>query len=68
VNGYDGSLGNDVFWNIYSDAAMTNQIGQSTFHLSCSDDNMDGPEDCGQTEGNAKAPSAACRRGPMRRA
>ena len=54
VNGYDGSLGNDVFWNIYSDAAMTNQIGQSTFHLSCSDDNMDGPEDCGQTEGNAK--------------
>jgi uncharacterized repeat protein (TIGR01451 family) len=54
VNGYDGSLGNDVFWNIYSDAALTNQIGQSTFHLSCSDDNMDGPEDCGKTEGNAK--------------
>jgi hypothetical protein len=29
--------------------------GQSEFHLSCSDEDMDGPEDCGKFQGNGKA-------------
>lgn len=28
--------------------------GTSTFHISCSDDEMDGPEDCGKLQGNGK--------------
>ena len=52
VNGYTGST-NDVFWDIY-DAANTTKIGQSVFHLSCSDSEMNGPEDCGKTAGDAK--------------
>src|SRR5206468_7765844 len=33
------------------------KLGNSAFHLSCSDDNMDGPEDCGKLEGDLKATS-----------
>jgi len=28
--------------------------GSSTFHMSCSDDDMNGPEDCGKLQGNGK--------------
>jgi len=28
--------------------------GESKFHISCSDDDMDGPEDCGTAQGNGK--------------
>lgn len=31
--------------------------GTSTFHMSCSDDEMDGPEDCGTLQGNGKKDS-----------
>ena len=42
---------NDVIWNwVSSDGS-----GQSEFHLSCSDDEMDGPEDCGKPQGNGKS-------------
>ncbi|NNF51658.1 MAG: hypothetical protein HKN59_04395, partial [Gammaproteobacteria bacterium] len=51
--GFAGSP-NDVFWEVFSDAGLTNKIGESKFHLSCSDDDMDGPEDCGKLQGNGK--------------
>jgi hypothetical protein len=48
---------NDVVWVFET----TNGGGQSEFHLSCSDDEMDGetddlayPQDCGRPEGNGK--------------
>ncbi|MFC1532529.1 hypothetical protein ACFL7M_04060 [Thermodesulfobacteriota bacterium] len=52
VSGYAGSP-NDVYWEIF-EAGTDNKIGESKFHLSCSDDDMDGPEDCGNYEGNGK--------------
>jgi hypothetical protein len=52
VSGYAGSP-NDVIWELFA-AGTSTKIGQSTFHLSCSDDDMDGPEDCGKVEGNGK--------------
>ena len=52
VSGYAGSP-NDVIWQIYT-AGTDTQIGQSTFHLSCSDVNMNGPEDCGKAQGDGK--------------
>lgn len=52
VNGYAGSP-NDVIWEIF-DAGTNNKIGESTFHVSCSDDDMNGPEDCGMPEGDGK--------------
>lgn len=52
VSGYAGSP-NDVFWEIF-DAGTGAKLGESKFHLSCSDDDMDGPEDCGKAEGNGK--------------
>jgi len=49
---------NDVIWEWGSDSGS----GQSIFHLSCSDDEMDGetdnpayPRDCGRPEGNGKS-------------
>jgi len=49
---------NDVIWEWQSDT----HSGQSIFHLSCSDDEMDGetddqayPQDCGRPEGNGKS-------------
>lgn len=54
VSGYAGSP-NDVYWEIFASGSnFTNKIGTSTFHVSCSDDDMDGPEDCGKAEGDGK--------------
>jgi hypothetical protein len=55
VSGYNGNQGNDVFWNIYTagTTGTNGLLGQSTFRLSCSDGDMNGPEDCGNTEGDA---------------
>jgi len=42
-------LGNDV------DLALSGAVnGSSTFHVSCSDQGMNGPEDCGSDQGNGK--------------
>jgi hypothetical protein len=50
VTGYAGSP-NDVIWEVFVGGS---KIGQSTFHLSCSDDTLDGPEDCGSAQGDGK--------------
>ena len=43
-------LGNDIVWDI------TGAVdGISTFHVSCSDDDMNGPEDCGKPQGDGKS-------------
>ena len=52
VTGFAGSP-NDVYWEIFK-AGTTDKIGTSIFHLSCSDPDMNGAEDCGQYEGDAK--------------
>ena len=43
-------MGNDVVWNI---SGTIN--GVSTFHVSCSDSAMNGPEDCGTAQGDGKS-------------
>jgi len=53
VSGYAGAP-NDVIWEIF-DTGTDNKIGESTFHLSCSDEDMNGPEDCGKYQGDGKA-------------
>ena len=47
---------NDVVWEIFADNGGTpgTKIGASDFHISCSDVDMNGPEDCGKAEGDAK--------------
>ena len=45
-------MGNDVFWSIADAGAGVS--GSSRFHVSCSDSNMNGPEDCGTAQGNGK--------------
>jgi hypothetical protein len=52
VTGYAGAP-NDVIWEIFN-AAGSSLLGRSTFHLSCSDQNMNGPEDCNQRQGDGK--------------
>jgi hypothetical protein len=52
-SGFAGSP-NDVYWEIFAGGT---KIGESTFHMSCSDDDMDGPEDCGKAEGDGKGKS-----------
>ena len=52
VSGFAGSP-NDVYWEIFH-AGTETKIGESTFHLSCSDDDMNGPEDCSKYEGDGK--------------
>jgi hypothetical protein len=52
VSGYAGSK-KDVIWEIF-EAGTEKKIGKSTFHLSCSDKEMNGPEDCGKWAGNGK--------------
>lgn len=52
VSGFAGSP-NDVFWEIF-EAGTSVKIGESKFHMSCSDDNMNGPEDCGKRQGDGK--------------
>jgi len=44
---------NDVIWELY-DAGTENKFGESKFHLSCSDKDMNGPEDCGKPQGDGK--------------
>ena len=52
VNGFAGAP-NDVIWEIFN-AGTSTKIGASDFHNSCSDVDMNGPEDCGKTQGDAK--------------
>lgn len=52
VDGFTGKP-NDVIWEIF-DAGTENKIGESKFHLSCSDKDMNGPEDCGKPQGDGK--------------
>ena len=52
VSGFAGSP-NDVIWEVF-EAGTSVKIGESTFHLSCSDDDMNGLEDCGMRQGNGK--------------
>jgi hypothetical protein len=53
VSGYAGSP-NDVYWEVFQ-AGTSTKIGTSTFHVSCSDVDMNGPEDCGKAQGDGKA-------------
>jgi len=62
VGGYNGSQRNDVFLDIYDNATDV-KIGQSTFHLSCSDIDMNSADDCGKPAGNAKG-TVACSPAP----
>ena len=50
-SGFAGSP-NDVFWEVKN--GMGTLLGESKFHLSCSDGDMNGPEDCGKAQGNGK--------------
>jgi hypothetical protein len=43
---------NDVSWEIFDVSRV--KIGESMFHVSCSDDDMDGVEDCGKNQGDGK--------------
>lgn len=52
VTGFAGSP-YDIYWEIFSTSNGT-KIGESTFHLSCSDNDMNGPEDCDKYEGDGK--------------
>ncbi len=53
------STPNDINFQIYTDSAYTQLLGISTFHLSCSDVDMDGSEDCGKAAGNGKTTSTS---------
>jgi hypothetical protein len=55
ISGFAGSP-NDVIWEIFH-AGTSTKIGQSTFNLSCSDADMNGPEDCGKAEGDGRGQS-----------
>ena len=55
VSGFAGSP-NDVYWEIFDNTTGT-KIGYSIFHLSCSDGDMNGPEDCGKAAGDSKGVS-----------
>ncbi|NNF88292.1 MAG: hypothetical protein HKM97_07190, partial [Acidimicrobiia bacterium] len=45
---------NDSYWEIF-EAGTSNLIGESKFHRSCSDSEMNGEEDCGNRQGNGKS-------------
>jgi len=51
VSGYAGSP-NDVIWEIFRMDGV--KYGESIFHLSCSDDGMNDPGDCGDPQGDGK--------------
>lgn len=51
ISGFGGKT--DVMWEIFQ-AGTDNKIGESTFHLSCSDQDMNDPEDCGKPQGDGK--------------
>jgi hypothetical protein len=50
IVGYPVIPVNDLTWHWTSDVSS----GFSTFHVSCSDDDMNGPEDCGKPQGDGK--------------
>ena len=50
-NGFT-SRPNNKTWVVYD--ANRVKLGESVFHVSCSDDDMDGPEDCGLPQGDGK--------------
>jgi hypothetical protein len=52
-----GTYPNDIYFELFSNAAMTAAVGtgKSTFHLSCSDADMTDPGDCGNAAGDGKA-------------
>ena len=54
VTGYAPKDGNDVIWEIYDTDTSGSKLGESVYHMSCSDDDMDGAEDCGKREGDGK--------------
>ena len=53
IAGFAGSP-NDVYWEIF-DAGTGVKLGESKFHLSCSDSDMNGVEDCGKNQGDGKS-------------
>lgn len=57
VTGFAGSP-NDVTWELFVPGTLT-KTGESQFHLSCSDSEMDGADDCGRREGNGKSNDAS---------
>ncbi len=54
VSGYAPKDGNDVVWEIFASSSSTTPLGTSVFHLSCSDSEMNGAEDCGKRQGDGK--------------
>jgi hypothetical protein len=52
ICGFAG-CGNDIEWEMFQ-TGTSQSIGKSRFHVSCSDSEMNGPEDCGNLEGNGK--------------
>ena len=52
-----GTFPNDVYFEIFTSPNLSpaSKLGASTFHLSCSDCDMNGPEDCGKAAGDGKA-------------
>ncbi len=57
VTGLGGSP-NDQVWEVFQ-AGTLNKIGESQFHISCSDSNMNGIEDCGKAQGDGKSDDPA---------
>jgi hypothetical protein len=55
VSGMGGSP-NTQAWEIFLAGTLT-KIGESQFHISCSDGNMNGVEDCGTNQGDGKSDS-----------
>jgi hypothetical protein len=45
---------NDVVVDIVSLDGIASETGQSTFHVSCSDDDFNSPDDCGKLAGDGK--------------
>ena len=45
---------NDVVVDIVSVGGVAEETGQSTFHVSCSDDDFNSPDDCGKLAGDGK--------------
>ncbi len=58
VTGLAGVSGNDTYWEVFLAGTMTPvKSGISKFHISCSDVDMNGVEDCGKNEGDGKQKS-----------
>ena len=48
-----GGTPNDQIWEVFR-AGTNTKLGDSTFHISCSDNDMDSADDCGKRQGNGK--------------